>query len=70
MGNENISFLSVNGVQPTRENIANGTYPIRMPFYAVMRKGERTEEMNAFLDWILSGEGQSLVSASGYAPVA
>ncbi len=69
VGNENISLLSINGVQPTRENIASGSYPIRMPFYAVVRKGERTEETDALLNWILSEEGQSLVSASHYAPV-
>ncbi len=69
VGNENISFLSVNGVQPTLENIVSGAYPVRMPFYAAVRKGERTAEMDAFLNWILSEEGQSLVSASGYAPV-
>lgn len=69
VGNEKISFLSVNGVPPTRENIKSGNYPICMPFYAVVRKGERTQEMDAFLGWILSDEGQSLVTASGYAAV-
>ncbi len=69
VGNENISFLSVDGVAPTRENIVNGSYPIRMPFYAAVRKGERSAEADALLGWILSDEGQSLVAASGYAPL-
>lgn len=69
VGNQNIRLLSVNGVQPTQENIINGSYPIQMPFYMVVRRGERTEEMQRLIDWVLSEEGQSLVAASGYAPI-
>ena len=69
VANKNIRLLAVNGVQPTRKNIINGSYPIQMPFYMVVRKGERTEEMNRLIEWVLSEEGQSLVAASGYAPI-
>ena len=69
VANKNIQLLAVNGVQPSQETISDGSYPVRMPFYMIVRKGERTEEMNRFIEWVLSEEGQSLVSASGYAPV-
>ena len=69
VANKNINLLAVNGVEPSQETIADGSYPIKMPFYMVVRKGARTEEMDRFIDWVLSEEGQSLVAASGYAPI-
>ncbi len=66
--NRNIKLFRVNGVTPTVENVQNGTYPILMPFYMVLRKGAHTREVNAFLDWARSEEGQTLVKAAGYAP--
>lgn len=70
VANKKIRLLSVDGVEPTPEHIADGSYPITLPFYMVMRKGERTKEMDALIEWVLSEEGQTLVTASGFAPVA
>ena len=67
--NKNIRMLAVDGVQPSQETVASGSYPVKMPFYMVVRKGARTQEMNALIEWVLSEEGQSLVVASGYAPI-
>ena len=69
VANKNIRLLAVDGVEPSQETIANGSYPIKMPFYMVVRKGARTEEMDRLIAWVLSEEGQSLVAASGYAPI-
>lgn len=67
--NHNIKLLSVDGVAPSQESIGQGSYPITDNFYMVVRKGERTEEMDRFIAWALSEEGQELVEKSGYAPV-
>jgi phosphate transport system substrate-binding protein len=77
MVNENkVKFLSIDGVAPTRENIASGAYPFAHDFYAVTAKrnaaymnAERTENINQFIDWILSPQGQFLVAATGYVPL-
>lgn len=68
-----IRLLAVNGVEPTKETIRDGSYPIASSFYAVTasRKGRPAlEEWNGhaadFLQWILSEEGQTLVERSGY----
>lgn len=68
-----IRLLAVNGVTPTKETIRDGSYPISNSFYAVTasRKGrpaleEWNEHAAAFLEWILSEEGQTLVERSGY----
>ena len=70
VANPNVRLLSVNGVAPSPETVASGEYPIKMPFYAVVRKGERTDEINRLLDWILGDEGQFLVAGSGYTPIS
>ncbi len=67
--NHNIKLLSVDGVAPSQESIGQGSYPITDNFYMVVRKGERTEEMERFIAWALSEEGQELVEKSGYAPL-
>lgn len=53
--------LKVNGVEPTRENILNGSYEIQRNL-VLCTNGEATGDTKAFLDWILSEEGQEIVS--------
>lgn len=74
--NGDIRLLALNGVEPTKETIRNGTYPIASDFYAVTAAPtgqppleERSETAAAFLAWILSEEGQSLVEGTGYVGV-
>ncbi len=69
VSNPGVRLLKVNGSEPTLENIESGAYPVTMPFYMVLRKEEHSKETLAFLDWVLSEEGQSLVSASGFARI-
>ena len=77
MINENeVKFLSIDGIAPTADNIANGAYPFANDFYAVTVKhnGEylnpqRTDNINKLLEWIQSSQGQYLVEATGYVPV-
>ena len=66
--NGNISLLSIDGVPPTRENIANGTYPLAAEFYAVTRNTDNPN-VERFIEWILSPQGQSLVEKTGYTPL-
>ncbi len=68
VGNQQIKLLSVNGVAPTLENIENGSYPIASEFMAVTRS-DADENTKAFLNWILSEEGQELIEKTGYTPL-
>ena len=68
-----IRLLALNGVEPTKETIRDNSYPIASEFYAVTasRIGEETPQttnqtMAAFLDWILSEQGQRLIEETGY----
>ncbi|MCC5891274.1 substrate-binding domain-containing protein [Exiguobacterium sp.] len=64
-----IKLLQVNGVAPTVETIADGTYPITSEFYAITTE-ERYEQYKPFLEWMTSEEGQTLVERTGYVPLA
>ncbi|MGI5884840.1 MAG: phosphate ABC transporter substrate-binding protein [Candidatus Spyradocola sp.] len=63
-----VKAISVGGVECTEENIVNGSYTIARPFVIV--EGPATDDLaRAFLDYILSDEGQAVVSEQGYIPV-
>lgn len=63
-----IRELEVNGHAPTKENIASGKYPIARFLYMYVRN-KPTGEMKKFIDWVLSPEGQEVVTQVGYFPV-
>lgn len=63
-----IKLLNLNGVAPTRENVANGTYPYAAEFYAVTA-GTTNPNVEVLIDWILSGQGQELIEKTGYTPL-
>jgi phosphate transport system substrate-binding protein len=63
--------LAVDGVLPTRETIADNTYPLVAPVYVVTRSDLKSDAPAALLrDWLLSGDGQKLVAQSGYVPLS
>ena len=71
--NGDIRLLALDGVEPTKETIQDGTYPISSHFYAVTAApiGEpapeaSNETMAAFLEWVLSPQGQALIEKTGY----
>lgn len=54
--------------EPTAENVKSGNYPISRFLY-MYTKSRPTGEMKDFIDWILSPDGQSVVTTVGYFPV-
>ncbi|MBD5130490.1 MAG: phosphate ABC transporter substrate-binding protein, PhoT family [Ruminococcaceae bacterium] len=65
--NSDVKMLSLNGVYPSPENIADESYPLVSSFYAVYRKDDDNPNIPVLIDWILSDEGQRIVEESGYA---
>jgi len=53
---------------PTKENIINGDYPITRFLYMYTRS-KPTGAIKEYIDWILSSEGQEIVTKVGYFPV-
>ncbi|MDR2589684.1 MAG: substrate-binding domain-containing protein [Oscillospiraceae bacterium] len=66
--NPDVKLLKINDVDPSIENIQNGTYPFVGDFYAVTN-GEPKENTKLLIDWILSKQGQELIEKTGYIPL-
>lgn len=66
--NDSVSALKVEGVAISKETVLDGTYAIARPFiYGVT--GEVSEAAQAFIDFVMSDEGQALIEENGYIPV-
>ena len=70
---DQIRLLALNGAAPTKDSIRDGSYPISDSFFAVTaapigapdpREGK--PQLDAFLNWICSEQGQQIVEESGY----
>ena len=69
IGNQNVKLLSIDGIAPTVENITNGVYPITTDFYAVTYEENKNENVEEFINWILSEQGKYIITETGYAPI-
>jgi ABC-type phosphate transport system substrate-binding protein len=72
--NDRVKMLKVSrkkgepAASPTIENAQKGIYPLSRPLY-IYTVGEPQGEIRAYLNWILSSEGQDVVALKGYVPV-
>jgi phosphate transport system substrate-binding protein len=65
---KSVKALSIDEVEATEANAASKKYPIVRPLI-VLTKGEPTGVVKAWLDFILSQEGQQFVAQEGYIAV-
>ena len=63
-----VHAIDVDEVACSQENVLGGTYAIARPF--VLVAGPGTEQIaNAFLDYVMSEEGQAVIADNKYIPV-
>ena len=68
---ETVSAVAINGVVPTEETVADGSFEIQRPFVIVTVEGaELSPAAQAFLDYALSAEAAPIIEAAGVVPVA
>ena len=67
---EDIKLIGVDGVVPTSDTIADGSYPLTTEVYVVTRGGRPQDHTAVLLrDWLLTLAGQAVVRESGYVPI-
>jgi phosphate transport system substrate-binding protein len=63
--NDSVKAVMIDGAEATVENIKSGTYKVSRPFN-IATKGTVNDATQAFIDFILSSEGQAVVEENGY----
>lgn len=66
--NDNVRAINVNGAAPTSANVQSGAYPLFRTFY-VSVQNDLDSATQSFIDFMLSQEGQAVVSGN-YIPVS
>lgn len=59
--------LKVDGIEPTKENILNGSFKISRPLI-VVKKGEPNNAEQKFMDFLLSPKGSEIIEELGFLP--
>lgn len=66
-----LQLLAVDGVLPSNETIADGSYPLLNEYYVVIRADEAEDSPARQLrDWILTEEGRNAILKAGYIPIS
>lgn len=63
-----VKAVEIDGAAPTVENVKAGTYKVVRPFN-IATKGEASEVAQDFINFIMSADGQKVVSENGYITV-
>lgn len=63
-----VKAVGIDGAAPTVENVKAGTYKVVRPFN-IATKGEASEVAQDFINFIMSADGQKVVSENGYITV-
>ncbi|MDR2756745.1 MAG: substrate-binding domain-containing protein [Planctomycetaceae bacterium] len=65
---DGVKLLRINGIEPTVENIQNGSYPL-IGQIVIITIGNKKPNVSKLTDWFLSVQGQDLVGRVGYVPL-
>ena len=63
---DSVKAVKIDGAEATADNIKSGDYKVSRPFNVATKKGQDNEVAKDFLNFILSKEGQDVVSEEGY----
>lgn len=67
--NDTVKALKIGGVEATADNVKSGDYAVSRPFN-IAYKGELSDVAQDFVDYIMSSDGQKIVSNNGYVTVS
>ena len=67
---DSVKAVKIDGAEATAENIKNDSYKVSRPFNIATKKGLDNEVAKDFMAYIMSTEGQEIVSNEKYIPVS
>lgn len=62
---DGVKLLAVDGIEPSPNNIRNGTYPLTGEM-AIVTAGSENQHVPELIEWFLSPPGQELIERVGY----
>lgn len=66
---DQIKLVQIDGIEPSDETIADGTYPLINPSYAIINADTPEDSpVRDILRWLVSAEGQETAREAGYVP--
>lgn len=68
--NDTVKAVKIDGAKASVENVENGTYGIVRPFNIVVKEDSLTPAANDFINYIMSADGQAVVTDNGYIAVS
>jgi len=67
---KDVKFIKVDGVEPNKETMASGEYPLMSYNYAIFRANEPEDSpVRRLVEWMTSYEGQLAIAKAGYITV-
>jgi len=67
---EGVKILSIDGILPTRQTVASGTYPVARPLFLFTNGYPKLGSVvHRFVSFYLTEKGQELVEAKGFVPL-
>ncbi len=67
---EGVKILAIDGIMPTRQTVANGTYPVARPLFLFTNGYPKLGSVvHKFVSFYLTEKGQELVEAKGFVPL-
>ena len=60
-----VRLLTIDGIAGSRENLSNGTYPIRRPLYFIYNTdaAKLKPAIKSFIDWVKGTDGQKVIAS-------
>jgi len=66
--NDSVVALKIEGVSPSAATVLDGSYVVSRPFILITGR-DLSAQAQAFIDFIMSPEGQTIVEESGFIPI-
>ena len=67
---DDVKAVKVDGVEASVDDIKNGSYSVSRPFLVAYKDGQLSELAQDYLKYILSSDGQAIISENGYISVS
>lgn len=64
-----LKLVNINQIEPSKENIISGKYPLMYDLYFVYDTNNSNENLKLIEEWLLSEQGQNLVKDMGFQPI-